>query len=147
MRRKKNQLNEEETIKILEEGIDGVLGTISENGYPYTVPVNYVYMNDKIYFHCAFDGHKLENIKRNPLVSFTVIGKNDIVEETFTTDYKSVIVFGKAKVIGPSKEVLMGLIQKYASRYMESGKAYVDKDFSTTQIVEITIDHMTGKGK
>lgn len=145
MRRIKRQMSDKDAIKVLEEGIDGVLGTISENGYPYTVPVNYVYTNNKVYFHCAFEGHKLRNIKVNNKVSFTVITKNDIMESEFSTDYQSVILFGKAKIVEPSKEILMALIKKYSMNFLEKGKKYVDNEYLTTQIVEIEIEHITGK--
>jgi len=145
MRRKDRELSLEETKELLAIGIDGVLGTISENGYPYTVPVNYAYVNNKIYFHSAMTGEKLDNIKRNPNVSFTVITRNDILEEEFSTDFQSIIVFGQAKLIHPSKEVLMELIKKYSSTFLKEGKAYVEKSYKGTQLVEITIEHMTGK--
>jgi len=145
MRRKDREISIEESKKLLEIGIDGVLGTISDHGYPYTVPVNYAYVNDKIYFHSAMTGEKLDNIKRNPKVSFTVITRNEILEDIFSTDFQSIIVFGRAKLIDPSKEILMQLIHKYSSAFLEKGIRYVDKSYQGTQLVEISIDHMTGK--
>lgn len=145
MRRYKKELSKEETFKVLEKGIDGVLGTISHTGYPYTVPVNYAVLNGKIYFHSALTGHKIDNIKNNELVSLAVITKNEIIEEEFTTDFQSVIVFGKAKLVEPSQEILMALIKKYSSSFLKEGKEYVKKGYMSTQLVEITIDHITGK--
>ncbi len=145
MRRIDRRISTDETKIILIDGIDGILGTISENGYPYTVPVNYTFLNDKIYFHSALIGEKLDNISRNPKVSFTVVTKNEILQEQFSTDFKSVIVFGKAKLIEPSIEVLMELVKKYSNLFLEKGKKYVDKSYKDTQLVEITIEHMTGK--
>ena len=145
MRRYKKELSKEETIQVLEKGIDGVLGTISHTGYPYTVPVNYAYFNGKIYFHSATTGHKIDNINQNEKVSFTVITKNDIIEDEFTTDFQSVIVFGKAKLIEPSQEILMELIKKYSSSFLKEGKEYVKNAYMSTQLVEISIDHITGK--
>lgn len=145
MRRDKKQTSTEKAYQILENGIDGVLGTISHTGYPYTVPVNYSVVNNKIYFHSAFEGHKISNIKNNNKVSFTVITRNEIIENEFTTDFESVIVFGTAKLVEPSKELLMSLIEKYSLNFLKEGKEYVDKSYMTTQIVEITIEHITGK--
>lgn len=145
MRKIKRQMTEEESIQVLHKGIDGVLGTISLNGYPYTTPLNYVYYDNKIYFHSALEGHKITNIKHNNKVSFTVITRNEIMEKEFSTNFQSVVVFGRAKFIEPSKEILMELIKKYSSDFIDKGKKYVDNDFESTQIVEIEIDHMTGK--
>ena len=145
MRRINKLMDIELTKEILKNGIDGIFGSISENGYPYTVPVNYIYYNDKIYFHSAIEGHKIDNITQNNKVSFTVISKNEILEEKFTTEYQSVIVFGTAKLIGPDKEVLLELIRKYSTPYMHKAEEYIKKHKEATQIVEITIEHMTGK--
>ncbi len=145
MRRFKNELSEKETYQVLEKGIDGILGTISYTGYPYTVPVNYALVNGKIYFHCATSGHKLDNIKENSNVSFTVVTRNEIIQDEFTTDFQSVILFGKAKLIEPSQEILMELIKKYSSLFLKEGKEYVKNSYMSTQLVEITIEHITGK--
>ena len=91
MRRKDRLLTEKEAREILSEGEYGVLSTMGENGYPYGVPVNYVYLNDNIYFHCAADvGHKLENIKYNNHVCFTVVTNESVLPEALTTKYDSV---------------------------------------------------------
>ncbi len=145
MRRLKNQMKHEDAVKLLSKTAEGVLGTISENGYPYTVVVNYVLFNDKLYFHSAKEGHKIDNIKNNPKVSFTVYDNVKIIEDKFTTKYQSVTIFGKAKIIPGNKEVLMELIKKYSGDFLNSGREYVSKSFNTTDLVEITIEHLTGK--
>ena len=145
MRRKKNQMTNQNALELLRRCDEGILGTITEDGYPYTVPVNYVLYNNKIYLHSAKEGHKLSNIKRDNKVSFTVFDNVQIIQETFTTKYQSVILFGKAKIIPGNKEILMELIKKYSASFLDSGFKYVNKSFDTTFLVEITIEHMTGK--
>ena len=145
MRRSKNLIDIDKTKELLKNGIDGVLGTISENGYPYTTPVNYIYYNNKIYFHSALKGHKIDNILKNEKVSFTVITKNDIIQESYTSDFQSIIIFGKAKLVDPTKELLLELIRKYSSSYMNKANDYIAKHQKATQLVEIRIEHMTGK--
>ncbi len=145
MRRKKNAMSYKDTMALLKLGQEGVLGTISKNNYPYTVVVNYVFYNDKVYFHSAKNGHKIDNIKRNPNVSFTVFDNVTIIEDEFTTKYQSVTLFGKAKILPGNKEILMELIKKYSSNFIPSGIEYVSKSFDTTSLVEIEIEHITGK--
>ncbi len=145
MRRSKSAMNEDETYALLKRCREGVLGTIGTNGYPHTVPLNYVLFNNKIYFHRAKEGFKLLNIKVNPNVSFTVFDNVKIIEEKFTTNYQSTIVYGKAKIIPGNKEILIELIKKYSSEFLKEGIKYVDKDFNSTFLVEITIEHITGK--
>ena len=135
----------EDTYALLLTTSEGTLGTISENGYPYTVVVNYVLFNNKIYLHSAKEGHKINNIINNPKVSFTVFDNVKIIEEEFTTKYQSVTLFGKAKLLPGNKEVLMELIKKYSPGFLESGKKYVSKSFDTTTLIEISIEHITGK--
>jgi len=138
-------MRKDDTFTLLKECKEGALGTISTNGYPYVLPVNYVYYNNKIYFHSAFEGHKISNINNNNKVSFTVFDNVEVVEEKFTTKYQSVILFGTAKIIPGNKEILMELIKKYSSNFIDSGTKYVNKSFETTLLVEITIEHITGK--
>ncbi len=145
MRRSKSVMNEDETYEFLKHCREGVLGTIGINGYPHTVPLNYVLFNNKIYFHSAKEGLKLLNIKINSNVSFTVFDNVKIIEEKFTTNYQSVIVYGKAKIIPADKEILIELIKKYSDKFLKEGIAYVEKDFDSTILVEIIIEHITGK--
>jgi nitroimidazol reductase NimA-like FMN-containing flavoprotein (pyridoxamine 5'-phosphate oxidase superfamily) len=114
-------------------------------GYPYTVVVNYVLYNHKIYFHTAKTGHKVDNIIKDNRVSFTVFDNVEVIEETFTTKYQSVTLFGKAKVIESNREVLFELIKKYSPSFLEEGKEYVDKEFKGPVLVEIEIEYITGK--
>ena len=97
MRRFKQQLSENECKEILNKSKSGVLAVIGDDGYPYAVPLSYVYLNNKIYFHSAKEGHKIDALAKNNKVSFCVVTKDDVVPEELTTYFKSVIIFGKAK--------------------------------------------------
>lgn len=145
MTRKQNQLSDQESIQILENGRFGVLGTLSDNGYPYTTPLNYVYLNNKIYFHSAKIGHKIDNIQINEKVSFTVVAEESIIEAELTSQYKSVTLFGKAKVIPGNKEILIELVKKYARNVLDESKESIEQDYHHTSIIEIEIEHITGK--
>jgi len=137
----------EQTIEILNTGQVGYLAVLGDDLYPYAVPVNYVFYEGCIWIHCAFEGHKIDAITHHSKVSFSVVEHHEVVEETFTTLYQSAIVFGKAKLIGPNKIVLQKLIEKYASSYLDEGMKYIDKDYSKTQIIQIEIEHLSGKSK
>ena len=99
MRRKKQESSKEECIDILQTAKTAVLGVVGNDGYPYTVPINFVYANDKIYFHGAKNGHKIDAINKCNKVSLCVVDKDDVVEEELTTYFKSVILFGKASIL------------------------------------------------
>ena len=150
MRSKANMLTNEEVENILKTSPNGTLALYGENGYPYSVPVNFVYSDGKIYFHGAAEGYKLDCMKKDPHVSFSVIGKDDIAKENFTTLFSSVIAFGTIRVIDTMEEkipVLEAMVGKYSAEFMESGKELIRKGCGSVAY-ELTIDHMTGtKGK
>jgi len=73
MRRNKQLLSADDRAAVLDRCTNGVLACVGDDDYPYAVPLSYVYFNDKIYFHSAKDGHKIDAIIKNPKVSFAVI--------------------------------------------------------------------------
>ena len=149
MRRKDKMKTYEEAVQILGECTNGVLSVIGDGGYPYGVPVSYIYHDGKIYFHCAGEGHKLDAIKADSRVSFTVVGADEIAPEKFTTMYKSVIAFGRASIIDTDEEKMAALNlirEKYSGDFPKEGAAYIEKFWSKTTVVKIEIEHMTGKG-
>ena len=145
MRRNDKLMSETETLSLLKNGQEGVLGTISENGYPYTVVVNYVYHNDKIYFHSAKTGHKIDNINFSDKVSFTVYTDVKVLGEELNTLYKSLTLFGKAKVVETTEEVLWELIKKYSKLSENKAKQMIPKEIDITAVIEIEIEHLIGK--
>lgn len=148
MRRKKQKLTEERTIEVLNRCTAGTLAVIGDGGYPYSVPLSYVYDGGKIYFHCASEGHKLDAINKDSRVSFSVIDKDQIVQEKYTTFFRSVIVFGKAHVIedqDAKRAALEKLALKYSPDYKEGIADEIDGSFKAVRMVQIDIEHMTGK--
>ncbi len=148
MRRLKQQLSENECKEILTNGKTGIMAVLGDEDYPYAVPLNYIYLNDKIYFHCAKEGHKVDSIRKNEKVSFCVVSKDEVVPEVFGTDFRSVILFGRARIM--DEKEFMPVIQSFAKKYCpketdDSIQSEIDKDFKRLCIVEISIDHITGK--
>lgn len=147
MRRFKQELTQEQTIDILKTCKTGILGVIGDNGYPYTVPINYVYQDNKIYIHCAKTGHKIDAIKSNNKVSFCVIERDDVVKEKLTTYYRSAIVFGTTRILETDEEIFCAA-ESLGLKYNDD-KEFIQKEikqwFNGLCCVEISIDHMTGK--
>lgn len=149
MRRKKQLLSETECIAILERNTSGVLAVLGDGGYPYAVPLSYVYHDNKLYFHCAKSGHKLDAIRGCDKVSFCVTDQDHIVPEEYTTYFRSVIVFGHAKIMEEKEEIFRAieiLAKKYApDDTKENRDLMIGKELSALCMVEIEIKHMTGK--
>lgn len=96
MRRFRQELPQDEVLRILSTGKVAVWAVSGDDGYPYAVPVNYVYDNGCLFLHSASQGHKIDAIKRNPKCSVCIIDKDDVIPEEFTSYFRSVIAFGKA---------------------------------------------------
>lgn len=147
MRRIEKLLPKERTEEILINGEYGVLSTIGESGYPYSLPINYIYMNDSIYVHGAKEGHKVDNIRFDPKVSFSVVDDSEVIPNQFETYYESVIAFGSAEEIeGKEKNLaLEAFIYKYSKDFLTQGMKYINNSKDNTTIIKINIQHMTGK--
>lgn len=148
MRRKKQLLSKEDSIQVLEKGTSGVLAVYGDDGYPYAVPLSYIYDNHRIYFHSALSGHKLDAIKGNNKVSFCVIDKDQIVPEEYTTYFRSVIVFGTAKLLeseSEKRQAIEILAAKYSPEQIQGRKQEIDKSIQHLCMIELSIDHMSGK--
>ena len=146
MRRFKQQLSQEECDQILEEGRRGVLAVHGEDGYPYGVPINFLYENGKVYFHGAKTGHKIDALKADNRVSFTVYDEDVQVAGKLGLDVRSVIVFGRIALMESTTETLeitRRLGEKHdPADFVADEIARVGKN---VQMLELTVDHMTGK--
>ena len=148
MRRKNQELSHEDTIQVLKRGTNGVLAVIGDEGYPYGVPLSYVYADGKIYFHCGLSGHKADAIRSNDKVCFTVIDQDKIVAVELTSYFRSVIVFGRAVILDDPEEKIKAHIafsEKYSGAFPEKIQSMIQKGLDDMLMVQIEIEHMTGK--
>ena len=148
MRRKKQELSQSECIAILERRTSGVLAVLGDDGFPYAVPLSYVHDEGRLLFHCAPTGHKLDAIERCGKASFCVIDEDDVVAAEYTTYFRSVIAFGRARIIrdeADRRRALELLAAKYAPDDEEGRLQEVDKLIGRTCMVELVIEHMSGK--
>lgn len=148
MRRFKQLLSEEESIDILRSTTSGVLSLCGEDGMPYGVPLSHVYENGKLYFHSALNGHKIDLIRQNGNASFTVIAKDEIHPETYTTYFQSVITFGNIRIIedeNEKKHILEVLGRRCNPNDDKSLNEEIKKGFKRCLALEFTIERMTGK--
>ena len=149
MRRKNQVLSHEECLAVLDRGTSGVLAVQGDNGYPYAVPLSYVYENGKLWFHYAREGHKLDAILRDPKVSFCVVDRDQVVPLEYTTYFRSVVLFGKARVLEDPTEIRAAL-EKLALRYAPEDseahrEAILEKELPAVVMVEVTVEHLSGK--
>ncbi len=149
MRRKEQALSPAECAALLRRGTSGVLALLGDGGYPDAGPLSYVYDGEKIYFHSAKTGHKLDAIRACPKASFCVIGQDDIVPREYTTYFRSVIAFGTVRVLEDEAEkrrAIQALAVKYAPEDSEENReAAIARDWAPLCLLELSIEHLSGK--
>jgi len=148
MRRKDRKMEKSEALALLLQNTYGILATVDSSGQPYGIPLNYAVVNDFIYFHCAPDGHKLQNIGENHKVCFTVVGRTNVLPEEFSTDYESVVIFGQASRVTQAEEKMLALqefVKKYSADFLDQGDIYIEKAKDKVFVFKISIEHCTGK--
>lgn len=149
MRRKKQALSEKDCAAVLNRGTSGVLALLGEEGYPYAVPLSYVYDGEKLYFHSAKSGHKLDAVRSNPKASFCVIDQDQIIPEEYTTYFRNVIAFGTVRIVEEEEEK-RSAIEKLALKYApedtaENRRNAIDREWAPLCMLEMTVDHLSGK--
>lgn len=149
MRRKNQQLTPEACQAVLERGTSGVLALAGAEGYPYAVPLSYVLDGERLIFHCAKSGHKLELIRQNPKASFCVVDQDQIVPEEYTTYFRSVIAFGRIRLLEAPEEkrrAIELLARRYAPEDTPANRdAAIDREFAPLCMLELSIEHLSGK--
>ena len=148
MRRKKQLLAEAETIQIFERGTSGVLALSGDAGYPYAVPLSYVYADGRIIFHGAKSGHKIDAIRGCEKASFCVIDRDQVVPEEYTTWFRSAIAFGRVRIIDQDAEkraAIELLAEKYSPDDPEGRRAEIEREYKILCMLDLRIEHMTGK--
>lgn len=148
MRRFKQALTQEQCEEILNRGTSGVLAVAGEDGWPYAVPLSYVWQDGKLYFHWATAGHKLDAVRADSRASFCIIDQDKVVPEEYTTYYRSVIVFGRARIIDSPEEkrrAVEALAEKYRPGCPEAMAAEIDGAWDRFLMVELIPERVTGK--
>lgn len=150
MRRFRQRLTDAECKDILGRMTSGVLAVAGDGGYPYAVPLSYVYHNGRIFFHSAMEGHKIDAIRKCDRVSFCVIEQDMIVPGEYTTYFRSVIAFGRARILDDAverRDAMALLAMKYSPEQapMRIPQLASDAEFARTCMVEMRIEHLSGK--
>ncbi|WP_199163380.1 pyridoxamine 5'-phosphate oxidase family protein [Parabacteroides provencensis] len=153
VRRQERLLSEESSLDLLRVSEYGILSFVETRCgavAAYGIPLNYVLNEDYIYFHCAPDGYKMSCLDISNEVSFTIVGRTEVISEKFTTAYQSVVVRGQLERGLADTErmnALKMLLQKYSPNDMERGLKYAEKSFHRTEILRLKITSISAKAK
>ena len=150
VRKKANEISVEEAKKLLRESRRGVLAVNGDDGYPYAVPINYLYDEETqvIIFHGSKVGHKVDALKRSDKVCFTVYGDETVeTDEAWAPFLKSAVVFGRCRLVADRGES-DALCRKFAMKYYPTEKM-VDDEVATSgkavRMFRLQIEHISGK--
>ena len=147
-RNKKQILSREKCDEILNKATSGVLCVLGDNDYPYGVPIGFAYKDNTIYCHCMPSGHKYDAMKKHDKVCLTIIETDQVVPEEYTTYFRSVVVFGRARIVEDLEEkhkIVDYLVEKYSPDYKEGVHEMFKKRIAWMGAFEIDIDHVSGK--
>ena len=149
MRRFKQQVENQDCVEILKNEKRGVLSVIGDEGYPYTVPMDFLYEEEEntVYFHCAKEGHKIDSIHNCDKVCFTTWNTGFQKDGDWAWNVTSVVVFGHAELVEDDK-LTYDKTRKIGLKYYQTTEEVdeeMERDISRVQLVALHIDHMTGK--
>lgn len=149
IRRKKRELSIEEAKNLLRNNRRAAFSVNGDDGYPYTVPINFYYdeAENRIYFHSAKAGHKIDSIKANDKICFTTWDDGYLEEGDWAYYVSSCVVFGRAVLI-EDRELTEEKVRTFALKYYptaEEVEEEIRKDIRAVQLVAIEIEHISGK--
>ena len=148
MRRKRQPLSDEESYAILQKATSGTLALLGDGGYPYAVPISYVYSEGKLYFHSALSGHKVDAIRSCDWASFCVVAQDDVKPALYTTFFRSVIAFGRIHIVDDEAEKLAAarlLGNRYNPHQDEALQKELENGLARMLVIRLDIEHLTGK--
>jgi nitroimidazol reductase NimA-like FMN-containing flavoprotein (pyridoxamine 5'-phosphate oxidase superfamily) len=153
MRREDKSMAEDRVLETLKQGFCGRLATVGTDGYPYCVPLLYVWMEGEIYLHnTSARGHLRENIDHEARVCFEMDEPGEVFpygrfECDTSVAFKSVIAFGKIRVVedaGAKQRFFEALMKKYDRPGRERPKDFFPRLDQVT-LYAVRIERMTGK--
>ena len=147
MRREDRQIDHDACIKIVTENNMGILSLNSVDEYPYGVPINYMYRDGYLYFHCAKEGKKIELLSQSSKACFIIVGKSEVIPEKFTNKYQSVMIFADIEIISDNKlkyDILMEFGRSFD--FKAAGlEQYVANNIDACLVLKLDTKHMSGK--
>lgn len=149
MRRFKQELEHEECVRILKEQKRGVLSLLGDDGYPYGIPIDYWYSEEdnKLYFHGAGEGHKMDAIKNCDKASFCVYDDGYRKDSEWALNISSVIVFGRMAVVD-NRDKILEVCTNLCLKFTDD-KEYIEQEIkrsgSRVCCLALSVEYMTGK--
>lgn len=156
MRKKGRQLPEEEALEIFDRAPFVTVAMVRADGTPYALPLSLVRKDNRtFYFHCAFEGEKVDVIRANPVVSLSAVSKCtpkfEEDKKNFTEYYRSAIALGHCEEVTGREEkieALRLLCLRFLPEYMDKFDDAISRSLERTMVMKITLtEPAVGKSK
>jgi nitroimidazol reductase NimA-like FMN-containing flavoprotein (pyridoxamine 5'-phosphate oxidase superfamily) len=150
LRKKDRELPKESALAITDKCAYAVMATVNEDGSPYCVPMSMAREGEWLYFHCAKEGQKNENLKRQSLVCVSCVGNQKVIPGAFSLEYESAIIAGTASEVTGREEKIRALeliCRRYTPEEMSAFDKAVESGIEATAVFKIHIDGICGKGR
>lgn len=149
MRRAKRAISDEDARSLLAKGRRATLAVNGDDGYPFAFPIDYRFDADanKIYFHGAKAGQKVDALRRSDKVCLTVMGNERLEDGEWAPYVQSVVVFGRCRLVDDAAKT-EAEVRRLALKYYPSAEEVereLEKYLSAVQLYEVEIEHLTGK--
>jgi uncharacterized protein len=153
IRRADLALDEAQAQSLLSQGYAGRLATVGADGWPYAVPLLYVWSSGVIYVHnTSAPGHLRRNVEHSQRVCFLVDEPGKVYaygrfECDTALSYSSVMAFGTIRIVDDDKEkseFCDALMAKYAADVAGRPKGFYPRLENIT-VYAIQVERLTGK--
>ena len=148
LRRNSQAIPREECLAILDRNENGVLALLGDGDYPYAVPLNYVRTGERLFFHCAMEGHKIDAVRRHDKASFCVIVAAQLDAQAYTTRFRSVIAFGRVQLLNDAEacaRALEAIGDRFCPATPDQTRMEIRGALDHTAIIVFSMEHISGK--
>ena len=150
MRRKDREKPRDFALAVVDKCAYSVMATVNPDGTPYCIPLSMARDGEWLYFHCALEGHKIDNLKHQNRVCVCCVGDVKEAPGEFAIGYESAVINGVALEVTDREEKIHALTlisQRYTPAVMDTFDKQIEKTFGRTGVWKIHIDEISGKGK
>jgi uncharacterized protein len=150
MRRKDREQDEDFALAVVDQCAYSVIATVDSDGSPYCIPISPAREGQWLYFHCAHEGHKIDNFRQRNKVCVSCVGGQQAIPGKFTLKYKSAVIFGTATEVTDREEKIRALnliCKRYTPDNMADFDKAIEKQLDATAVWKIHIDEISGKAR
>jgi len=150
IRRKDREQSGDFALAVADKCAYAAMATVNADGTPYCIPISMVREGEWLYFHCAHEGHKIDNLRQQSKVCISCVGAQEAIPGKFTLKYESAVIFGSASEVTDREEKIHALdliCKRYTPDNMAAFDKAIEKQLDVTAIWKIHIDEISGKGR